>query len=424
MRTAVAWLALASAIGCTPWNAPERAYEHSRYDYWAFRSRIGLLPEPNYLPFAMHLEVLPDGARALVACRWPQSAFPLRYIVAAPEIPPGVIDEFNPTDAQEYVAAVDQAFERWEQAIGFPVAFRRVESGSEADVHVSIHAEPHPEASVRVLGLVEGEHTQCRVTAAGETLDEVEIEFAAKRMKLYVVDPVGLLTPNQVFKVALHEVGHILGSSGQHSPLSGDVMYRVADDSRIELLSEHDVNSFRALYRVPPGSIYARIDEVHRTPMPQVRQTPPRLAPVSVDTHNGFTVQFPVGWQVVRSPRGFTANDGVTWDNDASIDVISLRGSMQEFYDRERYGLEIRGTFVEAGTGEIDGRPYSRLVAQQRERRVELRVMDWIDGWVLVTISDAPARDYSLYRMWFEQVLLSIDAVPREPLSRRGAASR
>ena len=227
-----------------------------------------------------------------------------------------------------------------------------------------------------------------------------------------------------MFKVALHEAGHILGASGQHSPLSGDAMYRVADDSRIDVLSEHDVNTFRALYRVPPGAIYARIDDRHSTPLSEIRQTPPRLDRPHVDTRNGFSVQFPMGWQVVGSPRGFIAVDGVTWDYDASFQVMALRGSMQAFYEREHYGLEMRGTLVEADVGEIDGQPVARLVSQQRERREELQVMDWVDGWVLVTVADASARDYPLYRLWFQMVQFSIEAVPREPLSRRGSASR
>ena len=63
------WLASVLSAGllgaCAPAPLP---YHHSRFDYWAFRARVGLLPEPNYLPWITHREQLAGGMEALVAC--------------------------------------------------------------------------------------------------------------------------------------------------------------------------------------------------------------------------------------------------------------------------------------------------------------------------------------------------------------------
>jgi hypothetical protein len=42
-------------------------------------------------------------------------------------------------------------------------------------------------------------------------------------------------------------------------------------------------------------------------------------------------------------------------------------------------------------------------------------VQAWGDGWLLVMVADCAARDYALYRPWFELVLLSIDRSAPQP---------
>ena len=113
-----AWL----LAGCTT-DGPD--YQPNRHDYWSFRERVGALPEPNYLPWVMHRERLPDGSEALVACRWPDSAFPLRYFAPAPELPDVADGEERIRPASDYVAAVDDAFAVWQRAIGPPLRFER-----------------------------------------------------------------------------------------------------------------------------------------------------------------------------------------------------------------------------------------------------------------------------------------------------------
>ena len=399
-------LLVLAALGCAPEST---MYRHSRYDYWAFRSRVGILPEPNYLPWVMHSERLPDGARALVACRWADSDFPLRYRVAIPAISPDLQDEFNPIDPQEYVRAVERALDRWQESIGPPVRFRPAGPEQEPDFVVQLHAESHPEKGVRVLGLVRNEKSQCRITRSDQTVDQVGVEFAVREVHLYVVDSVGLLAPNQVFIVTLHEIGHLLGASGRHSPLSGDVMYRVADDGRVDALSEHDLNTFRSLYRLPPGSVYARIDDLHGTPLPEVRRGPPRLDRRVVDERNDFAVSMPLGWQVIRSPLGWVGVDGVSWDHDASIQVVAVRGSIDQLYELQRFAAENRAELIASDESFVDGRRVARVVTERQGRREELQFQDWGKGWVLVTIADAPLEDHSLYSAWFQLVYLSID---------------
>ena len=401
--------ALAAAALMPACVASPPPYYHSRFDYWAFAARVGRLPEPNYLPWITHLERLPGGTEALVVCRWPDDAFPLRYHVTPPSIPNEVQDEFNPRQPGEYVAAVHRAFALWEEAIGRPVRFQPVDDPADAVLRVQLHAESYETQNVRVLGLVHGAVTQCRVLGEGDTPERVPIAYGVEEAELYVADPHGLLTPRQVRAVALHEIGHALGASGQHSPLRGDVLYKVADDSRVEELSEHDRNTFRALYKLPPGSVYARLDAEHQRPLPAVRRGPPRLAGPSVDDRSRFSVSFPVGWQVIRSRPGWVAVDGLSWDSDASIQVMALRGNVPDFVARQRGSLAMRGELDTTESFEIDGEPVTRIIGRGEGWTEETAVLDWGDGWLVVMVADCHSRDYSLYRAWFERVLLSIE---------------
>jgi predicted Zn-dependent protease len=250
MKRAVALaLALGSAAGCGGGNPTPVEYQQNRWDYYRFEERVGALPTPNYLPWAMHREVA-GRDEILVACRWPDAAFPLKYAVNAPEIPEALEGESVARSAADYVAAVDEAFASWQKAIGPPVRFERTANAAEATLTIELLVKIEEVPQGQVLGVVRGEADRCSVKGSGATPDRVEIAFAPNEATLYIADPMGLLTPRQVRAVALHEIGHLLGVSGQHSPLAGDVMYEVAGDRRIEALSEHDKNTLRALYRL------------------------------------------------------------------------------------------------------------------------------------------------------------------------------
>jgi len=414
-RLAALMIAAALVAGCE--TAPSE-YRHNRFDYFGFRARVGSLPEPNYLPWVMHLKTLPDGEKALVACRWPDAAFPLRYFVAQPEIPGEREDEDRARPAADYVNAVEEAFGAWERAIGRPVRFTRALRPEEAQVEIHLLAQAQVVEQGSVLGVVKGESGRCRVTAAGPTPDRVEIEFAPREATLYIEDSVGLLTPRQVRAVALHEIGHLLGVSGQHSPLAGDVMYEVAGDRRIEALSEHDRGSLRALYSIPPGSVYARLDERHAEPLSEVRRGPPKLASEIRDERNGFRVRFPTGWQVIRTPSGWIAVDGVSWDYDASIQVVAARGSPGAHLSLLAGKGIARGDDVRSEVFQLDGEPIARIVTRGGERAEETDVMAWREGWVLIVMADARARDFNLYQPWFQSVLLSLEPLDGEEAER------
>jgi len=208
--------------------------------------------------------------------------------------------------------------------------------------------------------------------------------------------------------VALHEIGHLLGVSGQHSPLAGDVMYEVAGDRRIEALSEHDRNTLRALYSIPPGTVYARLAELHARPPGEVRRDPPRLGEPVRDERYGFEVRFPKDWQAIRTPNGWIAVDGVSWDYDASVQVVASRGSVGSHLSLLAGQELARGDDVRSEGFELDGAPVSRLIARGSERSEQTDVVDWGDGWVLLVMADSRAQDFEFYRPWFQRVLLSV----------------
>lgn len=399
-------LVAALVAGC---STHETEYSPNRHDYWSFRARVGNLPEPNYLPWVMHRESLPDGEEALIACRFSDAAFPLRYFVVPPVIAKPEDDEESSRSPDDYVNAVDEAFAAWQRAIGPPVSFERVELREDAAVVLQLVARLQEVEEGAVLGVVSGESGRCRVEALGPTADRVEISFAPSEATLFIADAVGLLTQRQVRAVALHEIGHLLGVSGQHSPLAGDVMYAVAGDRRIEALSEHDRGSLRALYSVPPGSVFARLGEPRAEQLASARRGPPKLAAETTDVRNGFRVRFPVNWQVIRTPSGWIAVDGVSWDYDASIQVVAARGTPGAHLSLLAGRGLARGDEVRSEVFELDGESIARLFTLGSERAEQTDVIRWREGWVLVVIADSRARDFALYQPWFQLVLLSLE---------------
>jgi hypothetical protein len=410
---ALAALACATLL-CAACAAPAPVYVHNRYDYRAFRSRVGTLPEPNYLPFATHAETLPGGERGLVVCRFPDGAFPLTYHVARPTIPTALQDEFQPRSPEEYVRAVERAFARWEEAIGRPVRFVRVGDPERAALRVGLEAALREEGEGLVGGVAGEGGRLCRVVR-GVSADRVEIAYEIDSVTLYIADSVGLLTPRQVERIALHEVGHVLGASGQHSPLRGDVMFAVTDDSRVEALSDHDVNTFRALYRTPPGTVYARLDLARERPPVEARRTPPRLDRAVADERFGFEVQLPLGWERIKTPRGWIAVDGVSWDYDASVQVIALRGTAEAYLARQSRAYEARGELDRRETFELDGQPVAHLRSRDDVMAEETFVVGWGEGWVLLVVADSRSVDHAYYEPWFRGVLLSLRATAPPP---------
>jgi len=418
MRLAALLAGIALAAACAGPAPPP--YRHSRHDYLAFRARVGQLPEPNYLPWLAHRERLPGGGEALVLCRWRDDAFPLRYSVETPLIPEDVQDEFRPRNPSDYVEAVHRAFERWEREIGRPVRFQRVDDPAAADVRVRFEALLH-ESPEGLFGGRAGSGTDlCEVLGPGSDDDRVAIRYGVEAVTISLVDSIGLLTPGQVRRIAMHEIGHVLGASGVHSPLRGDVMYRIADDSRAQELSEHDSNSFRALYRVPPGSIYARLGEAHATPMVEARRGPPVLGSPVEDPRFGLSVRFPKAWQVIRTPRGWIAVDGISWDYDASVQVIAVRGTPQALLEQYGPAYLSSGEFVTSDVLEVDDRSIPRVIVRRGETTETVALLEWSRGLTLLVLSDSHTENFELYRPWFQRVLLSLEPLDSGSVGPRG----
>ncbi len=385
-------------------------YRHNRFDYWAFRARAGRVPEPNYVPWVAHPETLADGTDALILCRWPDAMFPLRYVIDIEPIPESMQDEFHPRNPRDYASAVRRALKTWEEAIGRPVSFLEVDSAEDAVLTIRLKAAGLDMGEGHVLGRVRDQRESCRVVGPNYSPELAAVEFRVDELELYLADAMGLLTPRQVGIVALHELGHVLGASGQHSPLRGDVMFPIANDRRVEELSDHDLNTFRALYKSQPGTLYTRLNISHQDPMAEIRKAPPRLDREIHDERFGFRVQFPKGWQVIESSRGWIAVDGVTWDYDASIQVISLGGSYDEHMQASSRFQRQPGADVSIDEIEIDDRPVGRVIIHAPDHTEIRTVIPWGEDGIILMIADCASENFDLYRPWFQNVLLSIDA--------------
>jgi hypothetical protein len=427
---------IASAGGAEEAEAPG-VYRHNRFDYWELRERFPDLLEPNYLPFMAYRVSVPElrGAAAvvqrvaswlgieafrceelLVFCRWPESAFPLRVAIIAPELDDEMTFEFWSKSPADYVAAVGRALAIWERDLEGTVRFERVEDEEAATVVLRILGEeaPSPDPSVRVLGMASlGD--ACRVLGGDPSSGRLEVGYDARELKIYVVDEHGLLLPDQVEKVALHEIGHALGMRG-HSPIPADVMYEVARD-RLgpEGLIAEDVNSFLSLYALPNGTVYTSLarDKRRDTELPGPPDGPPRLAMAPhVDPRGGFEIQVPMGWLRIPTPFGVASVNGVSWDYDASFQIIVRRyDGIESYLERNaaaHFGSSVIIAVREARVAGHRARTYT-LAPSSYGLAEEFTFIESGDGRVLVAIAESPAEHRDAYRPWFDAILASLE---------------
>ncbi len=393
---------------------PRATYRHNLPDYAIFRDTHPGVQDPNYLPFMAHRVGLGGGRERLVLCHWEPEDFPLPVRIVAPRIPQELLDEFRPREAGEYVAAVRRALGLWARDLGGAVSFREVREARDARVTIRLLGEeaPVPVEDVRVLGIARSVGSACRHRSGDPATGRVDVDFAIPELRLYVADQHGLLLPDQVEKVALHEVGHALGMRG-HSPIPSDLMYAVARD-RItrDGLGLADVNSFLALYALPSGTVYADLEAA-----PRARELgPPREAPTldlapHVDARLGFELQTPEGWVRIPTRYGVVAVDGVAWDYRASLQLNVHRFDTVDEY-LARFGRAHLGwsAVVEEAEVELGERRARRYVLHTpRETREEFTLLESGDGRVLVAIGEAPADEYETYRPWFEKTLRSLE---------------
>jgi len=197
------------------------------------------------------------------------------------------------------------------------------------------------------------------------------------------------------------------------------------DGSLAAALTSEDVHSFVALYRIPSGTVFGRSDAAEATPPVPMGPPagPPRLtAEPRQDLRHGFALRLPEGWLQMETPYGVIAIDGLTWDYDASIQVIARGYPTAQAYLARNQDAHIGGGVLRARRERTFGQ--SRAVQLIVEGRIgpsveEVTVIEAPGDRVLVVIADCPSDFYSAYAPWFDAVLRSIEL--RAPAAREGA---
>jgi hypothetical protein len=298
------------------------------------------------------------------------------------------------------------------------VRFRRVSDPQEARLSIVLHGEsaaPVVNEEQRVLGSTRLGHA-CRVEGWDPDAERLHVRFQVDALQLYVADEFGLLPPDQVEWVALHELGHGLGMRG-HSPIPADLMYEVVRDRMLvrEGLSSEDVNSFLSLYSLPNGSVFTEVDSAwgparDEAPPPS---GPPMLALAPhVDSTHGFRVKLPYGWQRMETEQGVAAVDGVTWDYSASYQVVTNRQPDIDSY-LERYGAWYaqRGRLVNVEELVVNGHRalQGRLMRHDNRAVEEVTLIESGDGRVVVVTAECAPENYEAYAPWFDAALASLE---------------
>lgn len=418
--TAALTLASAGVLHCGPMAVPSsEAFRPTRFDYDAFfRSRAAdEVREPNYLPFmGQRFELSEKKEDMVVLCRWDVTRFPLTVYVQPPELDPALQDEFNASkEPNAFTEAAWRALESWQRSLGGVVTFRRVRSDQHADLRILLVGQvgPAPEVGVQVLGTTPMRDA-CKVTGRSLWPDRLEVAFEVPEIRIYVADDHGLLPVDQVGRNVLHEIGHALGMRG-HSPIPADLMYEVARDRRVDRLSVEDVNSFRALYRLPNGTIYARLPrgaDLLRAPA-QAPAGPVQLAPQPYeDARLGFALRPGLGWRLVPTPRGVVAIDGVAWDYEASFQVIVRNYPSVATYLTRHANAHVReGKIAQQGPLDVRGRRahWMRVVPLSGDMLEDHVFLESGDGRIVIVIMEAPTSLRQDFGPWFDAMLGSLE---------------
>ncbi len=415
------WRALAAALpfGLALHCAPPRVtpssepWSPTRWDYGAFREAHSQVRDPNYLPFMAH-RFRRDGEDLLLLCRWDDDAFPLAVHVEPPTIAKELEDEFDPKPPEAYVEAVQEALASWARRLPGVIRFRRVERAEQARLRVRLEGAVGPLADpdVQVLGMTPVTRA-CRVEGGDPASGRLRVAFEVSELRIFVADRFGLLPPDQVERLALHELGHALGMRG-HSPIPADLMYEQARDRTVGHLSEQDVNSFASLYRMPNGTIYLRFP---RGSAP-ARRAPTAPVPVELDAtpwedaRHGYAVRLPASWLRFETRQGVVIVDGVAWDYEASLQIIARRYRSIEGYLEQHLAAHVgRGVVAEQDEQPVAGRNAFHMVVEKPAHRLveEHTFVETGDGRVLVVIAEAPAELHAGFAPWFRAVLESLE---------------
>jgi hypothetical protein len=424
VRTALLACAAAFALCCGPFASPSSDPFHpTRFDYEVFRASRGQgaeLREPNYVPFmAGRFALEGSDEDLLVLCRWEVDRFPLAVYVEPPRVSPELQNEFDELkEPNAFVDAAWNALELWQQALGGVISFRRVGNRGDVDLRIRLVGEvgPAPAEGVQVLGMTPMRDA-CQLRGRGMWKDRVDVEFEVPEIRIYVADDHGLLPPDQIQRLVLHELGHALGMHG-HSPIPADLMYEVARDRRVDRLSIEDVNSFRALYRQPNGTIYARLPrgqdlsrQAARAPGPPVQVQ----AEPFVDPRHGYAIRPGVGWRTIPASRGVVLIDGLAWDYEASFQVIVRSYPKTAQYLERHADAHVRGgKVVQQGPIAVAGRQafWMRITPLGGEMIEDHVFVETGDGRVVIVIMEAPATLRQDFGPWFDAMLGTLQVTP------------
>lgn len=419
-RVAALALVAGAALCCSPIAAPSPDRFHpTRFDYDSFRRAQPDVEvrEPNYLPFmAARFALKGDSEDLLVFCRWEVDRFPLAVYVEPPHVSPDLQNEFDELkEPNAFVDAAWRALDSWQDALGGVVSFRRVRGGGDVDLRIRLIGEvgPAPEEGVQVLGTTPMRDA-CRIEGRSVWKDRVEVRFEVPEIRIYLADGHGLLPPDQIGRNVLHELGHALGMHG-HSPIPADLMYEVARDRRVDRLSPEDVNSFRALYRQPNGTIYARVPRGQDLPRSVARApaAPVQLAPEPfVDPRHGYALRPGLGWRTIPASRGVVVIDGLAWDYEASFQVI-VRSypTVAQYLDRHGDAHVRGGRIAQEGPIDVAGRRayWMRITPLEGEMIEDHVFVESGDGRVVIVIMEAPRTLRQDFAPWFDAMLASLE---------------
>jgi hypothetical protein len=417
VRRAVLGSVLAALGGCAASPAPD-PYWPDRRDYIAFREAHHEILDPNYLPFMLHRfeDAGPEGD-LLILCRWDSDAMPIEVAIEAPAIPESLQHEVHRAEPQLFVASVEHALRIWQRELEGLVTFRRIGEGEEPELRIRLLAEraPTPRPDVVVLGATEALLAACRPEGWDPNANRLQVRFDVPELVLYLADEHGLLTPGQVERVALHEIGHALGMLG-HSPMPDDMMFAAyRERSAVETLSESDVNSFVSLYRMPNGAHYGHVAPGRATPrLPPLPPsgTPELQVAPQVDTARGYSIQLPAGWLWADAARGLFAANGPIWDYDASLELsVWPYGDVESFLARyARWVFEGAWLRSRAPTA-LAGREGLRVEVEDAAGRNlrDIRLLPLGDGRLLMIVAQCPIAGEEAWAAWFEASLATLE---------------
>lgn len=192
-----------------------------------YQSNLDVMIGPNYI------DKVPMNNKIL---RWEDDAFPLKVYITG-------------SDAT-YQSMAKKAFDYWTYTSKNFFSFAYVNSPKDADV------------TVELIGAAKSncEEEGC-LYVGGVTVPDIKHDILkSMNMTIHTQDPYGKpLYPEDVYKVVLHEIGHVLGIFG-HSDNPENIMYSSGKHEETEYftqyrssLSPQDINTLNYLYMIVPN---------------------------------------------------------------------------------------------------------------------------------------------------------------------------